>query len=162
MKFFIVILLLCAPLFVGAAVLTEVYVFVSKNCAYCEQVTYYLDNLKKSGAPISVHRLEISDNSDNLELFQRFSGAYDYFSGSIPAIFIGDRVISGFYPEQILAQIKKCSATACIDPQLIVEEYNKSVAASSNGITLPGGFLFGAIALASIIGIGFLSVARKR
>jgi glutaredoxin len=162
MKAILIFAFFLVPIVTMAAAPIDVYLFVSKSCAYCEQESYFLDKLKENGALITVHQLEISHNSDNLVLFQKFAAAYDTLVGNVPTVFIGDKAIAGFYPDKIEAQIKKCTVQKCVNPAGIVEDYFKNQPPNATGVSFPFSIIFGAVILFGIIGAGYLLVNRAR
>ena len=162
MKAILIFAFLLAPIVTMAAVPVDVYLFVSKSCSYCDQASYFLNKLKDNGALITVHQLEISHNSDNLILFQKFSAAYDTLAGNAPTVFIGDKVITGFYPDKIEAQIKKCTAQKCVDPAGIVENHFKNHPSDVASVSFPFSIVFGAVILFGVIGVGCLLSNRAR
>ncbi|MBI5254208.1 glutaredoxin family protein [Candidatus Falkowbacteria bacterium] len=121
-KIFIIIAILI-PIIASASPPIDVYLFVTEDCPYCEQASYLLNAIQKDQPSINIHQYEVSHNSDNAMLFAEFAKAYDTFATDTPITFVGDKSITGYYPEKIKAQIDKCLEKICPAPQDILEQY---------------------------------------
>lgn len=122
-RIIVILFLLLLPTLTNATNPVDVYLFVSESCPYCEQASYFVNSIQKDTPSINVHQFEVSHNSDNAMLFTKFAKAYDAFAVDVPMIFIGEKVLSGYYPDKIKAQIDKCLEKQCASPQDIFEKY---------------------------------------
>jgi len=83
-----------------------------------------IEELEDKYPEIRVHKLEISYNATNSELFNAFIQAYNPPAVDIPAVFIGNKSLIGYEvtKEKLENEIEFCLQNECPDPLSIIKE----------------------------------------
>jgi len=78
----------------------NIFIFYSETCPHCKAEIKYLNKLlgKKEYNNISLNKLEVSRNKDNLEKFEKAADLLDTTSSSVPFLVIGTDYIIGYDP----------------------------------------------------------------
>jgi len=96
----------------------SLYYFYGEDCSHCKDVTVLIEELEEKYPEIKVHKLEISYNATNSELFNDFIQAYNPPAVDIPAVFIGNKSLIGYEvtKEKLENEIEFCLENKCPDP----------------------------------------------
>jgi len=96
----------------------SVYYFYGEDCLHCKEVTVLIEELEEKFPEIEVHKLEISYNATNAELFNAIIQAYNPPTVDIPAAFIGNKSLIGYEltEEKLENEIEFCLQNECPDP----------------------------------------------
>jgi cytochrome c biogenesis protein CcdA len=107
-----------------AEVEVPLYYFYAEDCPHCKEVTPQIEALEAVYPEIDVHKLEVSYNSTNSELFNAFIQAYNPPAVDIPAAFIGTTSLIGseLTKERLEAEIAYCLQNECPDPRSLIAE----------------------------------------
>ena len=125
---FFVLLILHSALFLtpitNAQSPVSLYYFYGEDCSHCKDVTVLIEELEDKYPEIRVHKLEISYNATNSELFNAFIQAYNPPAVDIPAVFIGNKSLIGYEvtKEKLENEIEFCLQNECPDPLSIIKE----------------------------------------
>jgi len=103
----------------------EVYFFYIDTCSYCQQTMSFLADLVNSNSLIKVRAYNIKDNLDNQALFYQTGRAYGVSADGVPTLFIGNKVIDGYYPAEIENEINNCLTLECVSPEERLKMYQK-------------------------------------
>lgn len=103
------------------------YYFYAEDCPHCKEVTTQIEALEAVYPGIDVHKLEVSYNSTNSELFNAFILAYNPPAVDIPAAFIGTTSLIGseLTKERLEAEIAYCLQHECQDPRSLIAEQDE-------------------------------------
>ncbi len=137
-KFLIVLLLVICFLIVGGnSVLASsekvnLTVFTSKGCPHCVAEVEFLSDLQAEFPDLEIMALEVSQNSDNIQLFTDVGRELGIDVGSVPLTVVGEKYLVGFGENttgpKIIALVEKCQADGCSDiVGEIVEKNNYSL-----------------------------------
>jgi len=110
----------------------EVYFFYVDTCPYCQQTMLFLADLVNNNSLIEVSAYNIKDNADNQDLFYQTGRAYGISADGVPALFIGDKVIDGYYPVEIENAIDNCLALECVSLEERLKTYQKFAGATED------------------------------
>lgn len=125
---FFILLILHSALFLtpitNAQSPVSLYYFYGEDCSHCKDVTVLIEELEDKYPEIRVHKLEISYNATNSELFNAFIQAYNPPAVDIPAVFIGNKSLIGYEvtKEKLENEIEFCLQNECPDPLSIIKE----------------------------------------
>jgi len=113
--------LLPTPLLVphaGAQSPVSLYYFYVEDCPRCREITVLIEGLAGTYPELEVHKLEISSNTTNRELFNAFIMVYNPPVVDIPAAFIGNTSVIGYEltKERLETEIAFCVRNKCPDP----------------------------------------------
>lgn len=100
------------------------YVFKSATCPHCQEQKPFTDALAEANDRVTVDYYEIMRTDAHHDLLRKLAGAYDVKPGSVPMVFVGDRVWVGDSPEirrEIRQQVERCLKTGCPDPVAFAE-----------------------------------------
>jgi len=139
----------------------SLYYFYGADCSHCKEVTVLIEGLEVEFPEIEVHKLEISYNATNSELFNSFIQAYNPPAVDIPAAFIGNKSLIGYEltEEKLENEIEFCLQNECPDPLSMIngrEERQSSLLIMLIGTALieginPCGFAVLIVLLASLL-----------
>ena len=75
----------------------NIYLFYGDGCPHCEDLKFYLDNeILPQNPNVSLLEYEVWNNQDNADFYLEFAEAFGIKPGSVPKLFIGDKVIEGY------------------------------------------------------------------
>jgi glutaredoxin len=97
----------------------RMYVFKSATCPHCQEQKPFTDALAEANSRVTVDYYEIMRTDAHHDLLRKLARAYDVKPGSVPMVFVGDRVWVGDSPEirrEIRQQVERCLETGCPDP----------------------------------------------
>jgi cytochrome c biogenesis protein CcdA/glutaredoxin len=97
----------------------DLYFFYGQGCPHCAKMSTFLEEMEESYSTVTVFEKEIYSNTENRELFQEMSDAFEVEISGVPTVFIGDKVIVGFsnsVGEELEDEIQKCIAERCSSP----------------------------------------------
>jgi len=127
---FAIVILILATSIVNAAAEVPIYFFYGEDCPHCKEVTIVIEEIEEKYPELEVHKLEISYNATNSELFNAFIQAYNPPAVDIPAVFIGNHSLIGYEltKEKLETEIAFCVQNKCPDPLSLVKgkEENQS------------------------------------
>lgn len=108
----------------GAA--TEVFIFTQKGCLYCAKTLSYLEALKKDSYPdLTAREFDLRDNPKYFQKYKDFARAYKATADSVPMVYIGDKVIKGYLPDDVRNAIEYCENNDCPNPEKKVAQFVK-------------------------------------
>jgi glutaredoxin len=90
-----------------------IHEFYNNGCPHCQNLNKWWDEIKPKYPTLVIVQYETSDMA-NADKFRAMAGAFNAGASSVPTLFIGEKVIVGFDPEQIEAEIKNCLEKKCI------------------------------------------------
>ncbi|MFA5406579.1 MAG: hypothetical protein WC307_04460 [Candidatus Nanoarchaeia archaeon] len=113
------------------------YLFYGNGCPHCAEEIEFFNSINING--FTLEKFEVWYNETNSLMFNEFANAYDTFGGgSVPRLFIGDKVFVGFmsdngillyapnykafagYKNIITDEINNCINNNCPDPYEVV------------------------------------------
>jgi len=100
----------------------KLYFFYGETCPNCKKAEVYLDDLQEKYPVLEINSYEVFSNKENADLLiQLFEHCGKKKQVRVPAIFIGDEVIVGYFSDEITGlnienAIKKYSTEQCPDP----------------------------------------------
>lgn len=104
---------------------TTIYFFWGKSCPVCARQKPFLEQLEEKYPALEVVKLEIEDNSENREMFQKLARTYGTRASGVPMTFIGDfKPIVGFSQQnksRIKEMITYCLKNQCPNPGKHIE-----------------------------------------
>jgi glutaredoxin len=110
-----------------------VYLFWGNGCPHCEKEKEYFKEIRSRYKSLSINDYEVWYNRKNSALMQKMAALYGLQPTGVPVTFIGDKAFVGFsdeMKEQLEAEIKKCSETACLNPMDLLNMQLKPSASS--------------------------------
>jgi len=121
----VLVLLTLLGMFSGAAAQgsVPVFYFYGADCAHCTVITPQIEELEAVYPELELHQLELSRNTSNSALFNRFILAYTPSAVDIPAAFVGETALIGYEltKERLAAEIAYCIEHECPDPRAVAE-----------------------------------------
>ncbi len=96
----------------------DLHVFWSKGCLHCEKAQAFLDPLLLAYPSLRIHRHEVSQDQQNLELLIRVAKQHQLGEVGVPLFVLGDEVFVGYQDEastgqRLKSRIEACLQTAC-------------------------------------------------
>ncbi|MEA3248813.1 MAG: hypothetical protein U9Q03_00450 [Patescibacteria group bacterium] len=91
----------------------DVVFFHGRGCGHCAKSEALLEQMKDEHPEITVHSHEVYFDDDSRGLMFEFGRVYDVDVSGIPMMFIGNTVISGHRPQQIVSTIERCLEIGC-------------------------------------------------
>ncbi len=100
----------------------SIYYFYAEDCPHCQEMMVVIEELEATYPVIEVHKLEISYNTTNSDLFNDFILTYNPPAVDIPAFFIGTTSLIGsaLTKERLEAEIELCLHDECPDPLTLI------------------------------------------
>lgn len=90
---------------------TDFYFFHSETCPHCVQAEPFIKSLEKKYPEIKFHKLEVSRNLENKDLFIKKLAEYKIKSAGVPLFTFGKEFVVGYRKEThdalILKMIRK-------------------------------------------------------
>ena len=84
----------------------NVYYFWGNGCPHCARQFEFLNEINvEIGEKFNLYAFEVWHNEDNAELVHEIAEMMDTTFRGVPFTVIGDQVITGFRPDEILAAI---------------------------------------------------------
>ena len=101
--------------------IVNVYLFSSNTCPHCKAAKEYINNLAKSNKQINFYNIVVTDQIQNITLYEKALKALDYKTSQIPLVVIGENIIEGYNTNrstgtQIEKYIEICQYEGCNDP----------------------------------------------
>jgi len=101
--------------------LVHLYFFWSLKCPHCLKARPFIEGLPTTYHWIKVHSLEISQNLDNVKLFQRLAESIDQKASSVPAFFICNTMWVGWdhaagMGQNLLTAAQNCREQHSLNP----------------------------------------------
>jgi glutaredoxin len=98
----------------------DVYLFWALGCPHCERAMAFLDRLEREEPRIRGHRLEITRDARNREVFIRLVERFAVADPGVPFVVIGNRSILGYFDDastgtELRALALDCVGTPCPD-----------------------------------------------
>lgn len=109
-------LFLSWPLLAGASGQLDVVFFYGQGCQHCAKSEALLAQLGDEHPEIVVHAHEVYFNEASRELMFEFGRAYGVDVSGVPMIFVGNAVIAGHRPDDIVSTIGRCLEIGCPSP----------------------------------------------
>ncbi len=106
----------------------KIYYFWGLGCPRCDAQEPFMDYIEQKYDEIKIIRLEIHENEENRELFEKLSYAYGERPSGAPVTFIGEKYpFVGFGSEDttgklIEKRIQQCIENECKNPLDVVKE----------------------------------------
>lgn len=101
-----------------------IHEFYNSGCPHCQNLNKWWDEIKPKYNSLTIVQYETSDSA-NSEKFRIMAKAFGAEARVVPTLFIGEKVIVGFDPEEIEKEIIACTAKKCIDAITKVPELQK-------------------------------------
>lgn len=98
------------------------YFFYGATCPHCKKAEKFLEDLKTRYPQVQIKSYEVFGNKENADLLLKLFEACDEAKQvRVPAIFIGEEVIIGYWSDettgfQIEKAVRDCLEQECIDP----------------------------------------------
>jgi glutaredoxin len=119
----------------------QMYVFKSATCPHCQEQREFTDALAEEHQRLAVEYFEIMRTDEHHDLLRKLAGAYDVKPGSVPMVFLGERVWVGDSPEirrEIERTLQDCLADGCPDPVQVADSRRDGPTAAGDAeIELP-------------------------
>lgn len=98
----------------------DVYLFWALGCPHCERASAFLDRLEQAEPRVRVHRLEISRDARNRQVFLRLIDLSRVTDPGVPFVVIGDRAVEGYLDDastgaELKAIVLDCLRAVCAD-----------------------------------------------
>jgi len=124
--FLILLLFSFIPLARAESEKTKVIVFTQTGCAYCAKSLSHLENLKRDQYPnLEITEYDIRRDPNYYQTFVNYQNAYGSSADGTPVIFIGNKMIKGYLPNEIDKTLENCEMNTCQDPEKFVADYIK-------------------------------------
>ena len=101
-----------------------IHEFYNNGCPHCQSLNKWWDEIKPKYPTLVIVQYETSDAA-NADKFRAMAKAFNAGANSVPTLFIGEKVIVGFDPEEIEKEILACTTKKCIDAITKVPELQK-------------------------------------
>ncbi|MDI6886231.1 MAG: cytochrome c biogenesis protein CcdA [archaeon] len=127
LRSFLITLILLSTLFLipitKAQSSVSLYYFYGEDCPQCSDITILIEELEAGYPELEVHKLEISHNTTNSELFNAFIQAYNPPAVDLPAVFISNKSLIGYEltKEKLENEIAWCVQNECPDPLSLIK-----------------------------------------
>lgn len=99
----------------------NVYLFTSgdsSQCPYCQRAINYFKIMQKGQFPnMTLLHYPLSKDPKYYEKFQYFAKAYNIQNEMVPVVFIGERAVLGYEPNEYKELLTSCTNNPCIDPE---------------------------------------------
>lgn len=79
----------------------NLYIFYSMTCPHCERELDFLEKIGDEYPNLNVVKFNVSDNKDNILLFQQIGNELKLESAAIPMTFIGNDYFLGYYDDEV-------------------------------------------------------------
>jgi thiol-disulfide isomerase/thioredoxin len=98
----------------------SLYFFYGRNCGICDDLKPVIREAQERHPELDVKMLEVQYNLENNQLLDKMANAYGKKIEFVPAIFISDQVIEGYFPgyteKRLDDIIVDCMENGCVDP----------------------------------------------
>lgn len=119
-----------SPAVLAASGDLDVVFFNGRGCPHCAQTETLLGQLQDEHPGLTVHSYEVYFDDDNRDLMFEFGRVYGVEVTGVPMLYVGNAVISGYRPEEIVSTIGRCLEIGCPSPLEKVEAARAPEAAS--------------------------------
>jgi len=104
----------------------NVIIFTQTGCAYCAKTLAHLDELKKNQYPeLEVTEYDLRRDPNYYQTFLNYQNAYGEKADGTPVLFIGNKIIKGYLPNEIDQALEGCKNDVCSNPEERVAAYVK-------------------------------------
>lgn len=104
----------------------NVVIFTQTGCAYCAKTLAHLDDLKKNQYPeLEVKEYDLRRDPSYYQKFINYQSAYSGNADGTPVLFIGNKMIKGYLPNEIDQTLSECKINTCQNPEERVATYVK-------------------------------------
>jgi len=79
----------------------NLYIFYSMTCPHCERELDFLEKIGDEYPNLNVVKFNVSDNKDNILLFQQIGNELKLESAAVPMTFIGNDYFLGYYDDEV-------------------------------------------------------------
>jgi len=106
----------------------QIYFFYGETCPHCKKAEEFLKTLEEEYPQLQIKSFEVFGNKENAQLLLKFMEACgEEKQVRVPAIFIGEEVIIGYFSDEITGSqiedvINQCLEKECLDPLERLEE----------------------------------------
>ena len=92
---------------VSAQAIPTLEFFHGRECPHCQNEKKWFPELKRAYPDLIIKEYEVWHDAENQALMQKRLSELDREAGGVPTNIIGNQVIVGFLPEQILATLEE-------------------------------------------------------
>jgi len=110
-----------SPTALAASGNLDIVFFNGRGCPHCAQTEALLEQLKDEHPGLTVHSYEVYFDDENRDLMFEFGRVYEVEVTGVPMLYVGNAVISGYRPEEIVSTIGRCLEIGCPSPLEKVE-----------------------------------------
>lgn len=115
----------------------DIHVFWSKGCPHCEKALSFFDRLEAEQPAVVVHRHEVSDSRENLQLFLRTAQKYQISEPGVPLVVIGGQYWLDYRDDSTTGQELRLAIQRCLQAFCPTENFSAAVPAGVNASNLP-------------------------